>query len=64
MLPTWSMQPKIRRESRGGRPAALNVGVLWRCSRQLDDDEERGGGAPADGRRLLGDDAAAMVVVI
>lgn len=60
---TWPMQPKIRRESRGGRPAALNDGGLRR-RRQLDGDEGRGGGgAPADGRRLLGD-VVAMVVLI
>jgi hypothetical protein len=58
------MQAKIRRESRGGRPAALKDGVLWTRRRQVkDDDEGRGGGAPADGRRLLGD-VEAMVMVI
>jgi len=61
VLATWLMQPKIRRESRGGRPAALNDGVLWRHSRQLDDDEGRGGGAPADGRRLLGDGGGHLI---
>jgi hypothetical protein len=65
-LAAWPMQPKIRRESRGGGPSSLGLddGVLWGRSRQLDGEEGRGGGAPADARRLLGDVVATVVVTI
>jgi len=58
-----AMQPKIRRESRGSRPATLQPdnGVLRRC-RKVDDEQERGR-CPRDGRRLGDGDIRALLAI-